>query len=67
MFAYVALCICVYMCMGTCVCVCVRNNIHNVIFDSMGTILGVHDGMRRERDFLGDAAMTFRSLRHWES
>ena len=29
-----------------------------------GTILGVHGGMRRERDFLGDAAMTFKSLRH---
>ena len=78
MFAYVALCICVYMCMGTCICVyifmhvyvymCMHMHDAYVIIYIMlylgGTILGVHGGMRRERYFLGDAAMTFKSLRH---
>ena len=58
-YAYIFMHVYVYMCMH-------MHDAYVIIYMLYlgGTILGVHGGMRKERDFLGYEAMTFKSLRH---
>ena len=65
-YVYGYVCMRIYLCMYMCMCMHMHDA-YVLIYIMLylgDTILGVHGGMRRERDFLGDAAMTFKSLRH---